>query len=43
MQPKSDRHRALKRRILTRSGHRHFPKNKPKNPNFEVSSPPGAA
>jgi hypothetical protein len=26
----------------TRSGHRHFPKNKAKNPNFEMSSPPGA-
>jgi len=22
--------------------HRHYPKNKAKNPNFEVSSPPGA-
>ena len=27
---------------LTRNGHRHFPKNKAKNLNFEVSSPPGA-
>ena len=27
---------------FTAAGHRHFPRNKAKNPNFEVSSPPGA-
>ena len=26
--------------VLTRTGHRHFPKNKAKNRNFEVSPPP---